>query len=99
MARPYSSMGKINMAARHLDLDRVRAAFLPALTRVACDCDEPPMRPPLREELLSSVFPRPDPPGFLPPWLVLFTVAQARRSASFFDVPRFSYPSSICSAL
>ncbi len=28
----------------------------------------------------------------------LFTVAQARRSASFEDTPRFSQPSSICSA-
>ena len=33
---------------------------------------------------------------FLPPPETLFSVAQARRSASFFPTPFFSYPSSIC---
>jgi hypothetical protein len=45
--------------------------------------------PPAREEDLLLFFPRPD-PLFLPPPDSLFTVAQARRSASFFEVPRFS---------
>jgi len=49
----------------------------------------PPFLPPLRELALLDFFPRP-PPLFLPPLSDLFTVAQARRSASFFDVPRFS---------
>jgi hypothetical protein len=49
----------------------------------------PPFRPPLRELALLDFFPRPL-PLFLPPLSDLFTVAQARRSASFFDVPRFS---------
>jgi hypothetical protein len=40
----------------------------------------------------------PDPP-FFPPPSCLLTVAHARRSASLSDTPRFSYPSSICSAL
>jgi hypothetical protein len=45
--------------------------------------------PPFREEDFVLFFPRPD-PDFLPPPDSLFTVAHARRSASFFDVPRFS---------
>jgi hypothetical protein len=57
----------------------------------------PPFRPPLREELLVLFFPRPD-PLFLPPPSSLFTVAHARRAASFRETPRFSYPSSIRSA-
>jgi len=35
-------------------------------------------------------FPRPDPPGNFPPWSCLFTVRQARSSASFFGTPRSS---------
>lgn len=46
--------------------------------------------------LVAAVF-RPE-PDFFPPPVSLFTVAQARRAASCFDVPRFSYPCSICSA-
>jgi hypothetical protein len=57
----------------------------------------PPFLPPLRDELLLVFFPRPE-PLFLPPPVSLFTVAQARRSASPRETPRFSYPSSICSA-
>jgi hypothetical protein len=34
-------------------------------------------------------------PDFLPPPDILFSVAQARRSASFSVTPRFSYPSSM----
>jgi hypothetical protein len=57
----------------------------------------PPFLPPLRDELLLVFFPRPD-PLFLPPPVSLFTVAQARRAASPRPTPRFSYPSSMCSA-
>src|ERR1043166_7169581 len=49
----------------------------------------PPLRPPLRELAWVDFFPRPL-PLFLPPLSCLLTVAQARRSASFLDVPRFS---------
>ena len=45
--------------------------------------------PPVRDGLLSGFFPRPE-PLFLPPPVDLLTVAQARRSASSFGVPRFS---------
>src|SRR5437868_8019300 len=58
----------------------------------------PPFFPPFFEDDLSSFLPRPE-PLFLPPPEALLTVPHARRSASFFDVPRFSYPSSMCSAL
>jgi hypothetical protein len=47
---------------------------------------------------LLSFVPRPE-PDFLPPPSSLLTVAQARRSASSFFTPRFSYPFSISSAL
>src|SRR4051812_21972816 len=57
----------------------------------------PPLRPPLRDGAWFSGLPRPE-PDFLPPPVSLLTVAQARRSASFSDTPRSSYPSSICSA-
>ena len=57
----------------------------------------PPFLPPLREELLLAFFPRPE-PLFLPPPVSLFTVAQARRADSPRPTPRFSYPSSMCSA-
>lgn len=49
----------------------------------------PPFRPPLRAEAWASFFPRPE-PLFLPPWLLLFTVAQARRLASPLPIPRCS---------
>jgi hypothetical protein len=49
----------------------------------------PPFRPPLRAGAVEVRFPRPD-PLFLPPPDILFSVAQARRSASFRDTPRFS---------
>jgi hypothetical protein len=42
--------------------------------------------PPFREELWLSFLPRPE-PDFLPPWLLLFTVAQALRSASLCETP------------
>lgn len=40
----------------------------------------------------------PPPDFFLPPSSCLFTVRQARSSASPFDTPFFSYPFSMCSA-
>src|SRR5689334_10435446 len=62
------------------------------------ECDRrPPLRPPLRDEAVLVRFPRPC-PLFFPPPVSLLTVAQARRSASPLDTPRFSYPSSMCSA-
>ena len=57
----------------------------------------PPFFPPFRDGALLLFFPRPE-PLFLPPLSDLFTVAQARFSASFLPTPRFSYPSSMCSA-
>jgi len=54
----------------------------------------PPFRPPLREDDVLVAFPRPL-PDFFPPPVSLFTVAHARRSASFVPTPRFSYPSSM----
>ena len=47
----------------------------------------PPILPPFREELRLVFFPLPD-PLFLPPPVSLFTVAQARRSASPRGTPR-----------
>jgi hypothetical protein len=49
----------------------------------------PPFLPPLRELDLFRFFPRPPPPFFRPPLSDLFTVAQARRSASLLLTPRF----------
>jgi hypothetical protein len=77
---------------------RVRAAFRPAAERDVDRCDdEPPLCPPLRDGEASVECPRPD-PLFFPPPVSLFTVAHARRSASFFPTPRLSYESSMCSA-
>src|SRR5262249_5674452 len=49
----------------------------------------PPFLPPLRAGPLLVLRPRPQ-PLFLPPPDDLFTVAHARRSASFLPTPRFS---------
>jgi hypothetical protein len=79
---------------------RVEAAFRAEELREDLDREaeaRPPFLPPFREELRLVFFPRPD-PLFFPPPVSLFTVAQARRSASLRDAPRFSYPSSMCSA-
>jgi hypothetical protein len=79
---------------------RVEAAFRAEAERDDLDraADaRPPFRPPLREELRLVFLPLPE-PLFFPPPVSLFTVAQARLSASRPDTPRFSYPSSICSA-
>ena len=48
----------------------------------------PPMRPPLRAGERLIRLPRPEPER-LPPPVILFTVAQARRLASSERVPRF----------
>jgi hypothetical protein len=68
---------------------RVAAPFRAAAERDAFDREAAPLRPPLRDALLVLFFPRPD-PLFLPPPSSLFTVAQARRSASRRETPRFS---------
>ena len=84
-------------AARRL---RVAAALRADADRADFERDaeaRPPIRPPFRDELLLAFFPRPE-PLFFPPPVSLFTVAQARRSASSRPTPRFSYPSSMCSA-
>jgi hypothetical protein len=70
---------------------RVAAAFraeadLAALGRFAAAC--PPFLPPFRDGARFTFFPRPE-PLFFPPPVSSFTVAQARRAASFRDTPRF----------
>ncbi|HMJ06496.1 MAG TPA: hypothetical protein VK474_09605 [Chthoniobacterales bacterium] len=69
-------------------LDFLPLDFL-ALDFFAPDFLAPAFFPPFRELLLLDFFPRPD-PLFFPPLSSLFTVAQARLSASFFETPRFS---------
>jgi hypothetical protein len=84
---------------------RVEAAFRAAVEREDFEREDfereaearPPFLPPFREELRFAFLPRPE-PLFLPPPVSLFTVAHARRAASPRETPRFSYPSSICSA-
>src|SRR5690606_12472958 len=49
----------------------------------------PPMRPPFFAGEVSTFFPRPE-PDFLPPPVILLTVAQARRAASLGFTPRSS---------
>ena len=68
---------------------RVAAPLRAAAEREAFDREAAPLRPPLRDALLVLFFPRPD-PLFLPPPSSLFTVAQARRSASRRETPLFS---------
>jgi hypothetical protein len=80
---------RVDPAARRF---RVAAAFLADAERDAFERDaeaRPPRRPPFREELFEVFFPRPD-PLFFPPPVSLFTVAQARRSASLRGTPRSS---------
>src|ERR1051325_302621 len=65
---------------------RVAAAFLADRERASAGrraAARPPSRPPLRDDTCVSGTPRPE-PLLLPPPSSLFTVAQARRSASFF---------------
>src|SRR3954452_4494201 len=77
---------------------RVAQPFFAAALRDALVWALPPFRPPFRAEACDSGFPRPD-PDFFPPPDSLFTVAQARLSASLCDTPRSSYPSAMWSAL
>jgi hypothetical protein len=82
------------LPARAADLRRVADVFLAAVERpddfrVVEDLALPPFAPPLRADAVDVFLPRPA-PLFLPSPVSLFTVAQARRSASFLETPRFS---------
>lgn len=71
---------------------RVDAALRAALDRDDLERDaaaRPPFLPPFRDELRVVFLPRPE-PLFFPPPVSLFTVAQARRSASRRETPRFT---------
>jgi len=71
---------------------RVAAAFLAEAERSSAERDAepwPPFWPPFFDELVSLLWPRPE-PLFLPPPVSLLTVAQARRSASSLPTPRCS---------
>jgi hypothetical protein len=71
---------------------RVRAAFFAEAVRACAGlaaAAAPPNRPPFRAGALSTGFPLPEPEA-LPPPVIAFTVAQARRSASFSLTPLFS---------
>jgi hypothetical protein len=79
---------------------RVAAAFFADAERAAAGRAAeaaPPFLPPFLAGALLTGLPRPE-PLCLPPPVLLLTVAQARRSASPSGTPRFSYPSSMCSA-
>ena len=78
--RGYFSSEEI-LACEEADRDRSAAGRLADAA--------PPRCPPFLEAEWSSGVPRPE-PLFLPPWVSLFTVAQARRSASFSGTPRSS---------
>jgi len=72
---------------------RVFAAFFAEADRSADEREAealPPFFPPFFEGPLFVFFPRPEPPGFLPPLDDAFTVAHARFSASPSETPRFS---------
>jgi hypothetical protein len=71
---------------------RVAAAFRADAERADFGRDAealPPRRPPFRAGALEVRFPRPE-PLFFPPPDILFSVAHARRAASFRDTPRSS---------
>jgi len=71
---------------------RVAAAFLAERERAAAERDaeaRPPILPPFRDGALLAFLPRPEPPFLRPPPEIAFSVAQARRSASFEETPRF----------
>ena len=85
------SFGRAATALGYGAYKAVRKAYATASEAVAerhraAEADEAEQR---RELVLLDFLPRPD-PLFFPPRSLLFTVAHARRSASFFDVPRFS---------
>jgi hypothetical protein len=71
---------------------RVAAAFRADAERADLDRDaaaRPPLRPPFRAGAAFVFLPRPE-PRFRPPPDILFSVAHARRSASFLGTPRLS---------
>jgi hypothetical protein len=71
---------------------RVAAPFRADAERADLDREadaRPPARPPFRAGAVLVFFPRPA-PLFRPPPDILFSVAHARRSASFFGTPRLS---------
>lgn len=71
---------------------RVAAPLRADAERADLDRDadaRPPARPPFRAGAAFVFFPRPA-PLFRPPPDILFSVAHARRSASFFGTPRLS---------
>src|SRR5690606_15492781 len=79
---------------------RVAAAFLAEAERSAADRAAeaaPPFLPPVFAGVLFSALPRSEPLCFPLPD-ILFTVAQARASASSSDTQRSSQLSSMCSA-
>jgi hypothetical protein len=91
---------RVHFARRSACFCRVAAVFLAEAARAAAGRDAAalsPSFPPLRAGAWPSGLPRPE-PDFLPPPVSLFTVAQARRSASGAGTPRASSPSSMCSA-
>jgi hypothetical protein len=63
---------------------RVTAPFLAERDAEA----RPPILPPFRDGALLAFLPRPEPPSLRPPPEIAFSVAQARRSASFEETPR-----------
>ena len=71
---------------------RVAAAFFAERDRAAAGREaeaRPPFFPPFFDGALLAFLPRPEPPFLRPPPEMAFSVAQARRSASFEDTPRF----------
>src|SRR5215468_2331240 len=79
---------------------RVLAAFLAEADLAAAERLAEaalPLRPPFFAGALLTGLPFPD-PLFLPPPVILLTVAHARRSASSSPTPRSLYPFSLCSA-
>ena len=71
---------------------RVAAAFFAERERAAAERDaeaRPPFLPPFFDGFLLAFLPRPEPPSLRPPPEMAFSVAQARRSASLSETPRF----------
>jgi hypothetical protein len=71
---------------------RVAAAFFADAERDAAGRRaeaRPPRLPPFRDGAVFTFLPRPE-PRFFPPRVSALTVAQARRSDSFFGTPRRS---------
>jgi hypothetical protein len=89
---PLFALGALRALEPALLRLRVAAAFFAEAERCAVGREPaaaPPLRPPFLAGSLFTVLPRPE-PLFLPPPVILFTVAQARFSALFSETPRFS---------